>query len=303
MTIAAFASLKGAPGVTTLACLVGAGWPQQRKVMVVECDPSGGDLAARFRLSSRVGWPSLISSARRSGWSEISVGSHLQQLPGGLDVLVGTTGMEPSESKRAMAALLSGANSSLDGPWDVLVDLGRLLPDDLGSRAWLDHCDAVVIGLRSDAASVVQVREKAIMVARWTDRLGLAILGTGCHSSVEIGGFTGIPVVGEIPFDPRVAAVAAGEQSGGRRLSRSLLVTAAHRLAATLAGGPLPPGSEHIAMGPEPSEEDGAPPHAGALAPLGSGVRWRTRDVIRARVASSSSRQPSTDSRRQGALG
>ena len=54
MTIVSFSSLKGAPGVTTLSRLVGATWPEGRKVMLLECDASGGDLAARFQLSARM---------------------------------------------------------------------------------------------------------------------------------------------------------------------------------------------------------------------------------------------------------
>ena len=93
MTIVGFASVKGAPGATTLACLVGAAWPEQHKVMVVEADPYGGDLAARFQLSSRDGWPSFNAAGRR-GRTDMPIEAHLQQLPGGLDVLVGTSGIE-----------------------------------------------------------------------------------------------------------------------------------------------------------------------------------------------------------------
>jgi len=240
MTIVAFASIKGAPGMTTLACLVGATWPEGRKVMVVECDPSGGDLAARFRLSSRIGWPSLISAARRSE-PDTPIESHLQQLPGGLDVLIGTTGRESSDTDVDMVTVLAAASSSSEGPWDVLVDLGRLLPMASSATNWLDISDVVVIGLRGDAASVMQVRERReTRLSQWGDRLALVVVGTHCHSSAEIEGFTGIPVLGEIPSDAQAAAVAAGEQGGERRLSRSLLCTSATRLATRLAAAPHP---------------------------------------------------------------
>ncbi len=238
MTVVAFASIKGAPGMTTLACLVGATWPEDRKVMVVECDPSGGDLAARFRLSSRIGWTSLISAARRSE-PGILIESHLQQLPGGLDVLVGTTGSQASELSRSLVTILAGASSSSHGPWDVLVDLGRLRPGDSNAGNWLDIADVVVIGLRNDAASVVQVRERRMAdLSQWSDRLGLVVIGSHCYSSSEIEKFTGSPVLGEIPFDAQAAAVAAGQRSGERRLSRSLLCTSAIRLTRRLAAAP-----------------------------------------------------------------
>ncbi|RYJ06001.1 MAG: hypothetical protein EON52_08655, partial [Actinomycetales bacterium] len=46
MGLVAFASAKGSPGVTTASLLVGALWP--RPTIVVECDPSGGDVALRM---------------------------------------------------------------------------------------------------------------------------------------------------------------------------------------------------------------------------------------------------------------
>ena len=81
-------SLKGSPGVTTLSCLLAATWPDPAPVVVVEADPAGGDLAARFGLSSTMGWSSLEAAVRRGGAAS-PLEPHLQQLPGGLAVLVG----------------------------------------------------------------------------------------------------------------------------------------------------------------------------------------------------------------------
>jgi MinD-like ATPase involved in chromosome partitioning or flagellar assembly len=237
MTVTSFVSIKGAPGVTTLACLVGATWPEGRKVMVAECDPSGGDLAARFQLSSREGWPALLTAARRSG-TNIDIASHLQQLPGGLDVLVATRGLDALDASRSMDALLSHCRSSSDNTWDVLIDLGRLAPDDRASAVWLEHSDMVVVCSRSDAASVVHIRERAtLLLERYPDRVRLAIVGSGDHSISEIQKFTGVPVLAVVPFDSASATAAAGEPQSRRRLRRSLLATTAARIAAALVGG------------------------------------------------------------------
>ena len=238
MTVSSFVSIKGAPGVTTLACLVGASWPEGRKVMVAECDQSGGDLAARFQLSSREGWPAFLAAARRSG-TDVDIESHLQQLPGGLDVLVATRGLDALDASRSMNALLSNSGSSSQGTWDVLIDLGRLAPDDRASAVWLEHSDMVVVCSRSDAASVVHIRERAsLLLERYPDRIGLAMVGSGDHSVSEIEQFTGIPVLAAVPFDSASAAVATGERQSRRRLRRSLLATTAARMAAKLVGGP-----------------------------------------------------------------
>jgi hypothetical protein len=235
MTVVSFISIKGAPGVTTLACLVGATWPEERKVMVAECDPSGGDLAGRFQLSAREGWPSLVAAARRTG-SEVSIASHLQKLPGGLDVLVAARATDATEAAASMSTLLTGTLSSPDGPWDVLLDLGRLAPGDRASAAWLEHSDAVLVCVRSDAASVLHVRDRStLLLDQYPGRVGLAVVEGGGHSSPEIERFTGIPVIGVVPFDPLSAAVAAGERRSERRLRRSMLVTSASRISSVLA--------------------------------------------------------------------
>jgi len=258
MTVASFLSVKGAPGVTTLCCLVGATWPADRQVMVVECDPSGGDIAARFGLSSRCGWPTLATSARRDVGST-TILPHLQQLPGGLEVLVGTRFPDLPLAQSAEASLLSRIWSAPDDPWDALVDLGRLRQGDEESLAWLDRSDSVVVVTGADAASVVQVRERApALCSRCEDRLGLVVVGSGPHPGVEIEAFTGIHLLGELPFDPVAAAIACGAKGGGRRLMRSLLVASASRLARHLA--------------PDTGAQTDSPRHRGAGRPKRSGA-------------------------------
>jgi MinD-like ATPase involved in chromosome partitioning or flagellar assembly len=234
--IVSFASVKGAPGVTTMACLVGATWPSDRRVMVAECDPSGGDLAARFGLSSRRGWPTFATAVRRSGAS-VAIEPHLQQLPGGLDVLIGPGGSDQTDSVGATDDLLANLSDESAGVWDVLVDVGRLPSGDLPSSGWLARSDAVVILLRSDAASVLHVQNRAREIhAACGDRVALALVGGTEYGNEEIAEFTGLPVIGSVPFDPASAAVAAGDQGSERRLSRSFLINSALHLSQSLCG-------------------------------------------------------------------
>jgi hypothetical protein len=235
VTVVAFASVKGAPGVTTATCLVAATWPVHRKVAVVECDPSGADLAARFGLSSKCGWSSFATASRRTP-STPEIGPHLQQLPGGLDVLVGARSSDGGDPATA-SALVSSAGTDPDGPWDLLVDLGRLLPGTPSTERWLELSDGVALVVRSDVASVLQIRDgSSDLLAGCHDRVGLVVVPTGEFPGSEIERFTGLPLIGEIPFDPAGAAIATGRQGSRRRLSRSLLVTSAFRVGATLVG-------------------------------------------------------------------
>jgi len=209
--------------------------------MVAECDPSGGDLAARFGLSSKRGWPTWATAVRRSGTSA-GIEPHLQQLPGGLDVLVGPGGSNVFDSIHATDELLANISNEPGGVGVVLADVGRLPQGDLGSSGWLARSDAVVIVLRGDVTSVLHVRNRARDIqAVCGDGVALAVVGTTGYRNEEIAQFTGISVIGNLPFDPETAAVATGAQGSERRLARSLLIHSALRLAESLCGDALDP--------------------------------------------------------------
>ena len=259
MTVVSFASLKGAPGVTTTACLVGATWPIGHRVMIAECDPAGGDLAARFALSSQRGWPSFVTAVRRGG-SAVSVIPHLQQLPGGLDVLVGTHAPRTADAERSPTALLAAASLADGGGIDVLVDVGRLHDATGHSAGWLDCSDVVALVLGTDAASVLHVHEHAEGLRdRLRERIGLVLVAGGSHRAAEVEQFVGIPVIGELPYDAGAAAVATGTVLGRRRLARSRLTSCARQLAEALVARSASP--QVRARTSEPETETVPPDH------------------------------------------
>lgn len=245
MTVSCLVSVKGAPGVTTLACLIGATWPEGRRAAVIEADPSGGDLAARFQLATARGWSSFVTASRRSGRG-VEIDTHLQALPGGLEVLVLPDGPRRVLTPHSVKDLIQGCQSAEPEPWDLVVDGGRLMdmglePGDLGDAnptgPWLDIADTVVIVTRRDPASIIKVRNHASALRRWGgDRLHLVLVGRGPHDRGAIEEFTGLPVIAEIPFDGAAAQVVTGEGGRSRQLSRSLLAASARRLAVVLAG-------------------------------------------------------------------
>jgi MinD-like ATPase involved in chromosome partitioning or flagellar assembly len=236
VTLIAMASVKGAPGVTTLACLVGATWPADRAVMVAEADRGGGDLAARFGLSSKCGWSTFVSASRRSP-STVDIDPHLQQLPGGLSVLVGPTRSDRAEDPGMIDSLLAAPSGQGEGPWDVIADLGRITSDRLVAGNWLERSDVAVIVVRGDAPSILHVKARAAVIRQQSGgRSCLVVVGGSRYSNAEIEEFTGFTVAGNLPFEPEAAAVATGERGGQRRLARSLLVESASRLAHDLGG-------------------------------------------------------------------
>jgi hypothetical protein len=309
MTIIAMASVKGAPGVTTLSCLVASAWPAERQVVLVEDDPSGGDLAARFGLSTKRGWSSYTAASRRLEGIE-PIGAHVQQLPGGLDVLVGARSADPVEDLRKVSSLLSSAGSPQGGTWDIIADLGRLLPGERGVELWLERSAAVAIVLRRDAASILHVHDRAAgLRSRCQGRVGLVVVGPGPFPSKEIERFIELPVLAELPDDPNAAQIAGGHPGGASRLSRSLLVLSSKRLATTLGRvvAPVGPGRDRRVEGHEGPGPSDLPPAAGpgdppADTPAPDGTRppegleltgrggWRRGWASRARAAGLGSR-------------
>lgn len=130
MTMISLASVKGSPGVTTTALLFGALWPRQS--LMVEADPSGGDVALRMPdesgqpLDPARGLLSLVAAGRRSIYPHL-VRQHAQTIVGGLDVVAGVgapeqaAGITQWDELGRMLARLPGA--------DVVADLGRIGPE------------------------------------------------------------------------------------------------------------------------------------------------------------------------------
>jgi hypothetical protein len=253
MTLVTFASIKGSPGATTFACLVGATWPEGRRAIVAECDSDGGDLASRFSLSTKTGWQSLALAARR-GDAGRSIEDHLQNLPGGLEVLVGVAGGGSYGAGHGVGQEAAGTLREVaqSGSTDVIVDLGRLHLGSPETRMWLSQSATVCLLLRSDAASIGHARDRAGALREMCGGcLLLVVVGKGPYSMPEIERFLGVTDIIEIPDDRGAAAVLTERRGSERRLARSALVKSARRLAHTIAG-PEP-------ESPAPGDPDVAP--------------------------------------------
>src|SRR5262245_11254484 len=123
MGVVVFCSGKSA-GVTTLALAVASRWPRPGAAVLVEADPAGGDLAARFGLRPA---PGLTSAAAGAGGEAAALlERHAQPLPGlGVPVLLSAASyVQASAAVRtaAEAALVETAGRA----GTVLVDVGRL---------------------------------------------------------------------------------------------------------------------------------------------------------------------------------
>lgn len=235
-------SLKGSPGVTTFAVALAAQWPAPARTLVVETDPSGGDLALRFALFPTPGLVSLAAATRHGGDAE-SVWQHIQQLPGGLAVIASPPDAEQARAVLAAMTLdptrgtgILRAAASRRGTV-VIADCGRLDP---GSPALsiARSSDAVILLSRAHADALAHLPHRLPAVGRWSPNPVLLLVGDG-HSTAEVARELAVRPLGRIPEDPRGAAVLRGgvnpmpwERSS---MVRSALGRFAHKVAVELA--------------------------------------------------------------------
>jgi MinD-like ATPase involved in chromosome partitioning or flagellar assembly len=232
VTVVAFCSGKGSPGVSTLSCVAGAVWPHSRRIVVAECDPSGNDLAARFGLSPRLGMTSLVLASRRSpsGRSETLLDAHVQTLPGGLEVLVGPVSHDSSSSLDRELGTLGPA--IFPAELDIVVDCGRVLSAARGQHEILKAADHVVVIARPDAAGLAHAQWTLELVRNLTTKnaTALAVVGPSPFGVREIESALQASLVGVIPFDHQAAAMACGSRGKPHRFARSNLVASTRHL-------------------------------------------------------------------------
>ncbi|MFF9897722.1 MinD/ParA family protein [Streptomyces longispororuber] len=235
MTLIALCSLKGSPGVTTAAVGLASRWPAGGMPVVVECDPAGGDLLARFRLGLSPGLVSLAAAVRRTADSGL-LWEHTQRLPGGLHVIVGPPGAE--QARAALEQVVHEGETSLLASADrlravVIADCGRVEANS-PVQPMLRQADLVLVLSRARDDALAHVATRMDALAGWSRALGFVLVGDG-YAVNEVTRELGVAVMARLPDDPRGAAFLRG--AAGRRAApkRTALCTALASLAADVA--------------------------------------------------------------------
>lgn len=257
MTAFAFASARHSPGVTTSVLALAAAWPAERRVLVVEADPAGGDLICHFRLLVE---PSLLSLAA-AGRNEVTaddVWEHAQQLPGASQVSAVVAPVDPRQVAAALVTLtragLDQVLGSLDA--DVLIDVGRLDPGSAALELFVAAPVRVLVGRPTlNQADHLQLRS-ALLASQAVSPVHLLVVGEGNWTPEELARSTGVAsVIGTLPEDPRGANAVTAQGRGVRGLRRSSLWRSARRLAAELATPGVPVGAAIAEGEPSAGEE------------------------------------------------
>jgi Mrp family chromosome partitioning ATPase len=206
----ALASVKASPGVTTTALALAAAWKSAGRRLLVEADPSGGDLGPWLGLPADAGLAGLAAAARH-GHDEGAAWRHARELAGGTHLITG-----PAGAGQAAACVTALAGTSLPqelagGPEPVLADCGRLDP---GSPAIPLAAAAAVtlLVVRPRVSELAHLEPRIRGLEQAGLRLALVLVPGGRrqppepeYPAGEIAAALGVPVQASLPSDPRAA--------------------------------------------------------------------------------------------------
>jgi MinD-like ATPase involved in chromosome partitioning or flagellar assembly len=219
-------------GVTTLAVAVAARW-QPAAALLVEADPAGGDLAARFGLLPAPGLGSAAVSARNAPDPWGLAAGHTQRLAVGVEVLLAPASFVPA-SAAVQAVAASGLLTSAGRHGPVVVDIGRLdgdspaLPIAVGADVVLVVTRPRWDDIAHAAASIETLR------SRGAQRLGLLVRAGGPLSSRQITDAVGVAVLAQVGEDRLGARVLGGQIPAGPGWRRLGLARTGRGVAETL---------------------------------------------------------------------
>jgi hypothetical protein len=217
----AIGSLRGSPGATTLAvALATARTDSGRTALVVEADPDGGVMAARFGLGHRPCLTDLAVRARGAVDPD-EIWEYVQLLRSRVPVLVGHPSSDQCHATlRTGAARLAPLFDSLSDH-DVIVDVGRLRPGS-PAQGLIDAAALVVIVVRSCLEDIDGARPRLAGL----ERSSVVLVGHRPYGADEVAEALGIPVLGVVPDDARGAGAVGAAPRRTKRLPLLRSVTA-----------------------------------------------------------------------------
>lgn len=246
----AIGSAKGSPGATSLALLLSAVWP--RPAVLLEADPTGGDLAYRCKAAhggapySDRGIVRLAAAVRAGAADGDALLSQAQLLAGGVNLV---QGVESPTQGRGLAGLWPKiAAACAAAEVDVIADLGRL---DSASATMpiAQAADATLIVATARLDSTMHLVHRvpeiaaAISGVHAAPRIVPIVVGPDSTSAADRAAVdnwlvrAGVPLerAQSIPVDDAALGRLEGGERPEGRMNRTLLVRAGRALAGSLA--------------------------------------------------------------------
>ncbi len=227
---------KAGPGATTLAVGLAGAWAASgRRVLLVDLDPAGGDVAAHISVGEIRGRGVAAVLAAGGGRVEPGgVAAEAVEVAVGLRVLIGLPRPDAAGLLRPeVGSAVVQAARQVSGVEVVLVDGGRLLPGSV-AQALLGLPGAVgVLAARADVPGALAA-QRALLVAAEVTTTPLALVAVGVRRRMsgdvaELAAALEHPVSGVVPAWRRQLgrAIQTGQLPTGGRLGRAYQTLAA----------------------------------------------------------------------------
>lgn len=229
-------SIKGSPGVTSLALGMAARWPDAASLLV-EADSDGGDLAARFGVNPEPGLAALALAIRSSGPDTVALEGFAQRLRVDADVVLAPPSDAAAPAVEQLAASVPVLQRAATHR-SVIVDVGRL-----ARRSPLapvvqtaDHVVVVATPALADLTQVSSRLQRLRTAAR--GHVWLWLNGAGPYDDAEVGRDLSVAVLGRVGRDKVGSGMLTGRYLTAPGWWRSPMVRAAGDAAARLAEFP-----------------------------------------------------------------
>lgn len=249
----AIVAVTGDASTTTTVALAAA-WPVSDDVLVVEADPSGGDLAAWFDLPVAPSLSTVVTRVLDGAWPEIE--RHTRLADNGIRLLPAPAGAGEAvqaigESARAVVPTLAGLRSPI-----TIADIGRIPPVP-SAHPFLAAAAVIVVVHRQATQSA---RAAAVRLQRLVEQVESISTGPAAPIVAVVGGVPyavdavesfvrdavgAVPVVG-LPVDDLAAAVFGGRTGVSSRRQTRLPLSRAARDLAVVTERSLSGASQHL---------------------------------------------------------
>jgi MinD-like ATPase involved in chromosome partitioning or flagellar assembly len=230
---------------TTTTVALAAAWPAASEALIVEADPSGGDLAAWFDLPIVPSLSTVVTSTFDSSWSDID--RHTRVADSGLRLIPApATAAEArhavAQSNRFLAPALGGVRSPI-----AIVDAGDV-PHGPSAHPFVAAAAATLVvhrqwpqSPRAAAVRLQRLADQVDAVSSGSSSVVVGVVGADPFDFGQIESFladaVGTTSVVGLPVDGLTAAVYAGREGvSARRLARLPLARAARYLADVIDG-------------------------------------------------------------------
>lgn len=224
----AVGSFKGSPGVTSFALALAVRWPAVGPApVVIECDPSGGDIGTRWQTHDEPGLAAMAMAAQGGPLWDVS--AWMNRLGIGAHVVVAPPGVAAAVTVTELCTRAPNALAQLAQRRPVLADLGRLDVWHPG-LSLLDSVNELLLMAHLTAEGVRHLRTRmAELTARC--RVRLVLIGHAGLPPAEVAGYLGVPVAVAVDSDQCSLDVLAGRARTSTGWTKRPLLTAARTVA------------------------------------------------------------------------